>query len=246
MDLLENYDSAARRILVSAQAKADDAGHALLTRRHLVSALLGMGHGFRALTAAGIDPKFYEAEVAQALDKIPRGARGGASIDTDLLQTLTRAEGEARRAETLPVKIEHLVRALGRTGDFPKRSLEHWDEEARSPPVATPAPAAPTRPQRFFSNPDVGLSMGRGLLRALTEELHVALDPDASHAGRRAIAALDAVEHGLGVRAGPERHARHAPAASSAAHAAPGRGDTHRLDDRQHDRDDARWRTGAH
>ena len=70
------------------------------------------------------------------------------------------------------------------------------DEEARVPPEALPAPPPPTH---SFTNPDGGFALGRSLLRALTEGLHVALDPDASHAARRAITTLDAVENGLGV-----------------------------------------------
>src|SRR5690242_19519885 len=128
---LEAFDPLARRLVASAQAKADDMGHALVTRRHLLSVLLERGYGFRALAAVGIDPNAYEAEIALVLSNIPRGRKGTSFVDTGLLDTLTRAEAEARRGGQ-SVTLEHLFRALGRTGDFPERALERWDVESRA------------------------------------------------------------------------------------------------------------------
>jgi ATP-dependent Clp protease ATP-binding subunit ClpB len=116
---LNRYTEKAQEAILSAQQGAERAGHPEVLPEHLVLAVAAQRDGIvpAVLGKMGIDPAAVQADMQQALDKLPKvhgGAQAG--LSARLRRVLTAAEQEAERLKDEYTSTEHLLLALASEG----------------------------------------------------------------------------------------------------------------------------------
>lgn len=109
---LDRFGSDARKIVVAAQALADERKHAEVVPLHVLVALLSRNSGVsEVFRRAGIDAGELSGASSRALGALPR-SNEAAHLSSSMLDLLERTERESERARRAEVATEDLLNAL--------------------------------------------------------------------------------------------------------------------------------------
>ncbi|HET9325974.1 MAG TPA: ATP-dependent chaperone ClpB [Candidatus Eisenbacteria bacterium] len=111
---LDHFTVKSQEALERAQRLAREHGNQELTAEHMLQALLEDREGISQslFQKLGVQSEALSADVAQAIDRLPRVQGGSLYLGDELRKVLERAEAEAERLKDEYVSVEHLLVAL--------------------------------------------------------------------------------------------------------------------------------------
>ncbi len=113
---LKRYTNKAQEALVGAQALANEFGHSQIEPLHILTALMQQDEGVvpEVVAKIGGRPANLQQELEQMLQSRPSvsGSNVDPTLSRDLVQTLNKAEAEAKKMHDDYVSTEHILLAL--------------------------------------------------------------------------------------------------------------------------------------
>jgi len=114
---LKRYTNKAQEALVGAQTLANEFGHSQIDPLHILTALMQQDEGVvpEVVAKIGGRPAVLQQELEQMLQNRPRvsGSNVDPTLSRDTVQTLNKAEAEAKKMHDDYVSTEHILLALG-------------------------------------------------------------------------------------------------------------------------------------
>jgi ATP-dependent Clp protease ATP-binding subunit ClpB len=111
---MDRFTTSAQQALADAQSAALSRGHAEVGGLHVLAALLEDRHGpaQTILARAGLEGARVKQVVEAALSRLPTTSANAGATGRQIMDVLTRAEGESRKMGDAYVSSEHLLLAL--------------------------------------------------------------------------------------------------------------------------------------